>query len=82
VGGVESGRGKGGDEAFCFRFRTARYKGKKTIISEKTPIAQSSPLPIEYPRFWESKKTHRAAAMGMKKRRIFRKPPLRKGFKG
>jgi hypothetical protein len=48
-------------------------------MTKKTPIAQRRPFPIEYPRFWESKKTHRAASMGKKRRKISKKPPRRKG---
>jgi hypothetical protein len=48
-------------------------------MTKKTPIAQRRPFPIEYPRFWESKKTQRAASMGTKKRKISKKPPRRKG---
>jgi hypothetical protein len=53
-------------------------------MTKKTPIAQRRPFPIEYPRFWESKKTQRAASMGMKRRRNFKKPPQERvrGFKG
>ncbi len=42
-------------------------------MTKKTPIAQRRPFPIEYPRFWESKKTQRAATIGTKKRRISKK---------
>jgi hypothetical protein len=44
-------------------------------MTKKTPIAQRRPFPIEYPCFWESKKTQRAATIGTKKRRIFKNPP-------
>jgi hypothetical protein len=49
-------------------------------MTKKTPIAQRRPFPIEYPRFWESKKTHRAASMGKKTKKI-KKPPPREGLR-
>jgi hypothetical protein len=67
------------EAVLSFRFRVAKYRGRKTIMTKKTPIAQRRLFLIEYPRFWESKKTQRATTIGTKKKKYIKTPPYKKG---